>query len=336
MSMAFLAVGGALVFGRRWLTLDPASGSLTRRRGLLIPMQAEHRSLGEFNAVVMAFQAGDSESPDCYPVRLRAISGKDFIIRSPTKFEEGRAQAEFLSRFLRLPLADATTDHEVVVSPERASDTLQERLISSTAQTESVERPPGMRSQVSESGGKTLIVIPARKSRGAAAFAGLVSCVMMLIVAPALWRFFSRSDAPAGSRLLFLIIFVFLFGVLPLVSIGLAFGAVRNRTVVTASPSGLVIERRGLRRTRITEVSAAGILDVDYSTFEGTLESARRSTEMRQPASAGGLFAALKRWIPTKGIIVKSRQGLVTFGEGLAAEELRFLKWVLTKALAPR
>lgn len=36
--------------------------------------------------------------------------------------------------------------------------------------------------------------------------------------------------------------------------------------------------------------------------------------------------------MPTKGIIVKSRQGLVTFGEGLAADELRFLKSILTKA----
>jgi hypothetical protein len=50
-------------------------------------------------------------------------------------------------------------------------------------------------------------------------------------------------------------------------------------------------------------------------------------------SSAGWLIAAFKKYMPTKGIIVKSRQGLVTFGEGLTSEELRYLKWVLTRAL---
>src|SRR5262249_33276811 len=46
MSLAFLVVGGVLVFGRRWLTLDTGAGRLTRRAGLLVPMQTgEHRPL---------------------------------------------------------------------------------------------------------------------------------------------------------------------------------------------------------------------------------------------------------------------------------------------------
>src|SRR5260370_36010021 len=128
MSLVFLTLGSVVLFGRRWLTLDIASGSLVRSSGLLIPMWSERRRLSEFNSVVIGFELGDSDSPDRYPVRLRTTTANDFVIYSPAQFVQARTQAEFLSRFLRLPLADATTDHQVIVSPERASDTLQAHL----------------------------------------------------------------------------------------------------------------------------------------------------------------------------------------------------------------
>jgi len=37
-----------------------------------------------------------------------------------------------------------------------------------------------------------------------------------------------------------------------------------------------------------------------------------------------------------KGVIVKSRQGLTTFGEGLADDEIRYLHGVVARALAGR
>jgi hypothetical protein len=40
--------------------------------------------------------------------------------------------------------------------------------------------------------------------------------------------------------------------------------------------------------------------------------------------------------VPTKGIMVKSREELIPFGEGLPANELQYLIWILRKALARR
>jgi hypothetical protein len=153
-------VGGGLMLGRKWLTLDFGSGSLVRSRGLLIPMQSEERHFSEFSAVVIAFQAGDSDSADRYPVRLRALTGKDFDISSPTQFAESRKLAEYLSRAVRLPLADAITDHETIAPPERAADPLRERLRSAGPQEERAMPPSGMRSEVSTSRGYASIVIP--------------------------------------------------------------------------------------------------------------------------------------------------------------------------------
>src|SRR5690349_19004615 len=69
-ALAFLGLGGAMFFGRRWLTLDLSSGSAIRQEGLLIPMLNEVRRLSEFTAVVLSFDSGDSDSPARYPVRL--------------------------------------------------------------------------------------------------------------------------------------------------------------------------------------------------------------------------------------------------------------------------
>jgi len=332
LGLVFLGAGSLLVFGRRWLTLDTGSGFLTRRYGILIPMHNRERPLGDFNAVVVAFELG-SDSPDRYPVKLRARSGKDVAISSLERFGEARKQAEFLSRFLRLPLADITTDHELVVSPERAGETLRERLLSTQAQAEVSLRPPAMRCKVDEAGGTLTVAIPGRMSPTSAAFYALVPCVVILIVIPALWGLSGWAKVPMGVRLIFLGLLVYGFGLLPLVEIIKR----RNRTMVRASQAGLVIERPGVWRRRATAISAADILDLDYRTVDGILGSARRSAGVTKTTAGGSgesrLFATLKNWVGSKGIIVKSRQGEVTFGEGLAVEELQFLRSVLTKAL---
>jgi hypothetical protein len=338
LSLTFLGVGSVVLFGRRWVQFDPASGTLTRSYGLLFPLLRQQRRLGEFAAVVIAFEPGDSESPERYPVRLRASSGKDFPVSAPERFGESRRQAEFLSRLLRLPLADTTTDHEVLTNPERAGETLQQRLRSAGAKLESGRRPAEMICQVSESAGQATIVIPARKSPFVTVVLASVSGVA-LFFAPALWRLFRQTETPPALALPFFVLTLLGFGILPLAAaVNRMVRTRKDKTVVTASPSGLIIERRGAWRTETTTLSAGDILDVDHSTFDGTLQSARRAAgiaDIPAPASDGTpQFAALKQWIPAKGIIVKSRHGLIAFGEGLPADELRFLKGVVSKALS--
>ena len=234
------------------------------------------------------FQRGDSESPDCYPVRLRAITGKNLTISSPTDFGQARQQAEFLARLLRFPLADATTEHEVVLTPEQAGASLQERSSSAVGPAEQLATPPVMRSRVSELGRETIITIPQRMSRTAGAAAGIVAGLMLLIVAPVLWRLMSPGDSHSGLRLIFFAFLIFFFGVLPLVASATAFGLIRNQVVVTASPDGLIIERQGISRVRSETIPACEILDVDYSTMQDILEAQRAS----QPGAARAERAA--------------------------------------------
>jgi hypothetical protein len=333
-SLVFLTVGSVLMFGRRWLTIDLGRGTVVREVGLLVPLKRNERLLQEFNAVLLAFEAGDSDSPDRYPVRLRAPAGNNFDVTKPQQFAEARKQAEYLSSFLKLPLADVTTDHETLVSPEHAGDALGERLRSMDGESARPDRPPQMFSQVTESPGSTRIEIGGPKFPLSGVLGIILPAIVLLVAIPVIVRFFFR-EGP-GALPAFMILMLILG--IPSIAAGLnlmVHGS-RRRTTVSASPSGLVIEQRGGRRARTIEVSAADILDVDMSTIEAVLNSRRASTGMpgREPNSR--IANALRSWIPSKGIVVKSRQELITFGEGLSAVELRYLTWVLRKALARR
>jgi len=322
----FLALGTIFTFGRRTLVIDPSHGSVTRSYSVLAPVHTVQRSLVEFSAVVVAFQRGDSDSPDRYPVQLRAIKGKRLTISSPTDFGQARQQAEFLARLLRLPLADATTEHEVVLTPEQVGASLQERSGKLVYPTEQLARPAVMRSLVSEIDRETTITIPKRMSRPAGAAAGVVAGLMLLIVAPVLWRIIAPGDSHSGPRLVFFAVVIFFFGVLPMIASATAFGLIRNQVVVTASAAELVIERQGMRSVRREMIPASEILDVNYSTTQGWLEAQRTKV----PRGVGVLGVL----VPNKGIIVKTRTALISLGEGLPSDELRYLANLLKRSLA--
>jgi len=202
MSLVFLSFGSLMLFARRSSALDLGTRSLVRRQGLLIPMHSDSRQLSEFSAVVIACDRGDSDSPVRYPVQLRAIYGKDCLITTPVKYGESLRQAEYLSRLLSLPLIDTITDHETVVAPDRTGESLRDRLLPATLQTERVERPPGMRSEVSENDGYATIVITGGKSM-AGVFAALSKVARTCDLGPRLFSFkcaYARRRAAERDR----------------------------------------------------------------------------------------------------------------------------------------
>jgi hypothetical protein len=104
---------------------------------------------------------------------------------------------------------------------------------------------------------------------------------------------------------------------------------------VNASPDGLNIERRAAWRTYTKQIAASEIIDLDYSTVEGVIAAASQSAQGPTVSGTGmeRLMEALKRWVPNKGIVVKSRTELITLGEGLPTDELQYLHQVLRHAL---
>ena len=256
-------------------------------------------------------------------MRLHAIAGKDFTITSPTAFAQARPAAEFLARHSHLPLADTTTEHEVVLAPEHAGDSLRQRL--RRGAMERPAAPPQMRSRVTESERETVIVIPKRMSRMAALICGAGSAVALLVAVPLFWRLLSADPTSAAHHLISFGATLFFFGIFPVSTTALVFGLMRQKAEVTASPAGLTIKRRGPYRAPIPTIPTTDILDIDCSTSQGMLEAQANAIHQQTPR----VDASLIRLVPNKGVVIQTRTGLVSFGEGLSAEELSYLVWVL-------
>jgi hypothetical protein len=347
MGLAFVAAGCALVFGRRWTILDAGRGLVLKQWGLLIPLGGEEYSLHEYDAVFLRFNAGDSDTADRYPVLLKARAGRaDLALSSSTQYGEAREGAVAVARLLRLPLVDAATDHESVTGADRLDETFQERLRTGGDGCEEPGRPLRMQSQVRESSRTLEIVIPGAGFKPSSLFGFAISAGFLAYVGPQFIRFFRQTNTPEAVQLVFLAVAVLLFVAIPLLGLIKSVAlTIRGRTLVTVSPEGIAIEERGAWRVKTTHIPAADILGLDYGTADAALASARRAAERRVtqggriPSSPGRgsaeprWLSALRRLVPSKGIIVKSRSGLVTFGGGVPDEEIRYLHAIITRAL---
>jgi hypothetical protein len=323
MAVVFTAVGAGLVFGRRWIVLDPGHGCVSRSVGLLVPMRREESLLSGYDSVTIASESADSS--DTYPVRLNAITGAAFPLTSPAAYQEARLQAEFVSRFLRLPLLDATTDSRLPLSPEQAGQSLRDRLRVESPPAGPSAPPSHMRSEVSSSRLSATILIPGRYSLVPALLLPLIPALALLLVpftvvyhlVPPLLQAFRTTHASGTVEFASLAFLVLAFAAVPLIGvITMVRAALRGQTLVSASREEIRIDRRGAWRTRTTVIPAQEILAIDCSTAGGS----------QTPPS-------FEKWIPNKGLVIKARSGLFIIGEGLSREELSYLNSVLLRVL---
>jgi len=106
MCVSFLLIGGVFTFGRRAVTFDLARQTVTCHYSVGVSIRTVERRISEFDAVVVVFWKGDTESPDRYSVQLRAIGGKNFKVCSSTNPGQSQRQAAFLASALHLPVVE--------------------------------------------------------------------------------------------------------------------------------------------------------------------------------------------------------------------------------------
>ena len=303
--------------------------------------------LADYTTVTLAFVRGDSDSADKYPIGLKGNTVAPLQLCSPTQYAEARTCAAAVARHLGLDIEDTSTDHPARVTASEVDATLQERLRATAAAT-APARPSVMASEVSDDGGSVWITIPMPPLHPLVAMGGLFPAAVAAGMLG--WLGFLSTPRPlAPIEWIFFGLLVAGFGVLPAASVVSRWVRVRvGRTIVTVSAQELRVQERGIFRTRtVTTLSASEILDIDYSTKESMMTSARRSAEaetatMRKiPATAATagpstewVFGVLSWFLKGKGIIVKTRTGLTTFGEGLTDDEIQYLHAVVRRALA--
>ncbi|NTU83795.1 MAG: hypothetical protein HGA45_31220 [Chloroflexales bacterium] len=315
--LAFLAVGSLLIFGRRWTVLEQGRPFIARQWGLLVPMRQEELSLANFAAVALRFHKSDHNNVQYYLIGLKARGGgQDLALYKDADYGAGRARAAQVATLLGLPLEDATTSIAVVLAPGQVEAPLQERLRERGIESGEGERyepatvPPQMRSQVEDLGGQVHISIPGPNKTIALIAQLVIPIGFAIYFGPSPLALFRRpdmlADIPADLRIMysayvvFLLIFFILAPILNFIIAGI--GALRRRTRVSVTPGELVIEERETWRTRTTRIAAGEIVGLDR--------------------------------MPAKGVSVKYRRGMATFGAGLPDAELDYLRALVRRTLA--
>ena len=350
MAVAFTGVGGMLVFGRVLTAIDRADCKFERQWRLLVPLRTQTARLGDCVAVVVGFSAGDSDSADQFPVELKSRTDRARKIYSASSYAEARACATTVARLLNVDVEDATTDHAVRVPASNSELSLAERLRVDGRDEASEPRPSSMRSEVRSEGSGIHITIPAAPAHPFLIAATLIPVVIVVALFGPFNEFFHKTKTPDPIGWVFLGFFAFLFAGLPGITVLNAI--LRSRwgaTIVTVSKDGIRIAERGAWRTTTTgDYAAADIFDLDFSTSESEMASARhiaiaRAREADAMARPTPLSPGMERVLTTivsltrnKGITLKTRRGLISFGAGLDEGEICYLAALIRRTLASK
>jgi hypothetical protein len=345
MALVFTGVGGTFVFGRAWTTLDVTQRLVIKQWGLLVPLRERTYPLTGYSVVTLGFVRGDSDTADRFPVGLKAQHGSTLPLCSFTTYADSRACAIAVARHLHLDVEDSTTDHRVRVTPADAERAFGERTVELVQEVPG-PRPANARSTVTREADGVVIEIPNPPSHPVATIAGLVPVVIPIIVVPWLVDFFRQTQTPDPIGWVFIGLLTLGFGVLPAMTVFNAFRrSRRGGTIVRVSRAGIEIHERGAWRTRSTaSIAASDILDVDVSTRASAAASARVAAEAQAFESTGAGSAAvgprterLLTWLTQfakgRGLTLKTRTGLTSFGTGLEDDEMRYLHDVVRRAL---
>ena len=346
MAIAFTAVGGGLVFGRSWTTVDRVQREVIKQMGLIVPLHQRTFPLDGYRAIRLGFVEGDSDTSDTFPVALKGSTGPDLVVWNATVYEQARACAGALGELLHLDIEDATTDHAVRLTAGQIDRPLRERWRAESGLHIDVSRPRDARSHVTRAGDTLTIVLPLPRTHWLWVAAGLIPLAVLAFLVPAFARFFRPSQTPDPVGWIFLGFLTLFFGILPtMTAINAFLRSRRGATIVEVSKQGVRIRQRGAWTTRTTaSLDASDILDVDYTSRDSAIASARRAAEQQimqsYPDHAGTagprverLVAALTRFVRNKGLTIKTRTGLTTVGQGLGDKEVRYLHSLIRRAL---
>jgi hypothetical protein len=348
MAVPFTAVGGNLLFGRRKIIIDTTSRQIYRQFSVLVPLKNEVSYLHDYERVIVRLQTGDSDSVDSYPVFLKAKpTTGDLRLFYSNDYGDSRVKAEFLARFLQLPLEDASTDHAKIYVADSASAAFSERLQGQDEEYKSVPAPLEMRSRISESAGIFEITIPQKGFKLTMFLPLLFSFLIWLFLRDKLFPFFRVTHTPQTVGAVIFTFISIMFVVIPLLAfIRSLIAATKGYSRLTVNAGQLKLhESTGLgQRTRI--IALADIVDIDYNTVQGAYMSSwaqvsgkmarqdyRYAVEAKKYGSMPRLLTFLVKFAKSKGIIIKTKKGLFPFGYGLEDKEVLYLYFRIKDAL---
>ncbi|MFN7985439.1 MAG: hypothetical protein U0Q11_26665, partial [Vicinamibacterales bacterium] len=197
MGLVFTAVGGGLVFGRQWTTIDRAARVVRKQQGLLIPLRETTTPLDACTTVSMGFVEGDSDSADRFPVTLKDGARDVLTLSSFTDYGQARTCATAVAQHLALSFEDASSDHVVQMNAGTMAMSLRERVRKDgLPRREELSAPRDTRTVVTRDADRTTIVIPNRPSHPLTLLGSAVPIVLLIYFGRGLLPFMRQAHTP--------------------------------------------------------------------------------------------------------------------------------------------
>jgi hypothetical protein len=326
MGLIFTAVGTGLVFGRSWITIDTTQRKIWTAWGLLSPMRGKVYDLDSYSLISLQRVAGDSDSAESFPVFICSkAEGSQLPLCSSGNYGASYEQATMLSAFLHLPLEDITSDHPQRVQTDHLTAVSAEPSINQ----EEIIPPLTVRSTVDFIQDGVNIGIPGSRFTPLS-FAGLIiPLAMFLYFIPGFLSFARHTQTPFFIQVVFAGFAGLFLGIVPVISLWRKYlNSKRIRTFIKVNSTGLYLQQRLADQPKTLNLPVERIIGLDYDRKAGLSQIT--------PSMGTALTAAL-RWLaantPSRGILIKSRDGMYYVGAGLPAEEVRYLYLILKQQL---
>lgn len=337
MGLIFTGVGAGLMFGRSWISINKTKHRIWKAWGLLRPMKGEQYDLGNYNGAVLSFIRGDSDTADSYAVTLKSGKGKSKLDMC-TSLNYGKAleQAMLLADFLNFNLEDKTTDHHVKIKHEDIET--GKTPVSKDEIPDISPQPAYMKCEVGESTDELQISIPGPAFSAFNLVGVIFPLIILLVFVLPLSTFFNKTNTPAFVQYFFLGFIGLFFVLLPLIQTFKAYRLSRRfTTFVKVNSQGISIEENLPNRKKSILIPVEEIIGIDYGTSDSTVSLAMDNSvsEGNWDVKAGGVsapYAPFPRWMVwlrklarSKGVFIKSKKDIYSFGAGLPDEEVYHL-----------
>ncbi|MDD2229700.1 MAG: hypothetical protein PHY48_09840 [Candidatus Cloacimonetes bacterium] len=330
MGLIFTAVGAAIVFGRRWITLDNTSGRIWIAWGLLMPMRGQAYFLKDYERVVINYDAGDSKTDVSYTIVLKSLTGSELDMLNSQNFGIIHNQALILMNFLNLPLEDNSSDNSITIKPGAAAT-----IGITIREIEDAAPPKTLKCDIQMSENELILSIPSAKFSPLNLLGLFFPLIFALFFMGNVLSFFSHTQTPLAVQLVFIGFVGLFFILIPALTILKRFVSSHGFSmVITVNNAGIELQSNRQSRT----ISRENIINLDYGTTDSAI-SGIKTNRMGQSNSyytnsyIPAWMARLQRFVRSKGIIVKSREGIFYIGAGLPDDELVYLYSLISSYL---
>lgn len=322
MSIAFTAVGSALVFGRKWISLDRNRRHIWFAWGLLRPMKGTLYRLDDYHVVQVSHKPGDSDSSESFPLQLRSKTNHSVLnLCNYLNYSDALDEAVKLASFFGMKAEDISSG---ITKPiVKGNKPLDARALPPIPVA-----PYDLRSKQESTEKGLLISLPGHRFSPFYLMELVFPLILIYFTGSRVRDFFMCSRTPLPVQYAIIGFFVLFFFIIPGIGIfrryrlSLGYGS-----TLLVNPAGIELNLKtkeskkwiSLPKDRIIDIEFREPLNMHLSSGKGDVPPQVINPKWQERLSKWQIKRA------SANICIRSRDGIYSFGEGLSSDELSYL-----------